>query len=392
MLPYHLNQLDETKLQQVCNESTSESLTLEFKRELPSKEKSDKVEFIKDVTALANAEGGDIVYGIAEKGGTALRLHPITGTTSDAEMRRLGQILDGGVEPRITGVHFQEVAVNGGFILVLRIPQSYDGPHRIIQDNDGRFVLRTKTHTSDMSYSQLKAAFDRTATLTDRAKSFRAERLNAIRQGLTPKPVMPGPLCVVHIIPLVSLTGRQSIDVVGLSRNPGAIYFHEWGHGTSTLNLDGIVVHSPISNSPTYGYIQIYRTGCTESAFCGDSLASQGNRSIPSTNITHFFRKTIEKNIEVLKQSGVSGPAVVGVAMLNVQDYQFAVGGVYNYIQTAVADRNSLVLPEIWIESLDNLADIDEIVRPIMDILWQSFGVERCFEYSSDGKWNPRRG
>jgi hypothetical protein len=394
MLPYQLDQLDEAKLQQVCDDSTSESLTLEFKRELPGKEKADKVEFLKDVAALANAEGGDIIYGIEEKAGAALRPHPITTTSIEAEKRRLGQILDGGVEPRITGVRFQGIAVTGGFILVLRVPQSYDGPHRITQDSDGRFVLRSGTHTSDMSYSQLKNAFDRTATLAERAKRFRRDRLDAIQQGETPKPVTPGPLCVAHVIPLVSLTGRQSIDVVGLSRNPGSIFFSDWGHGTCTLNLDGIVAHSVINKAApdTYGYNQIYRTGGAESVFCAGSLFNPEDKRIPSTLVTSYLRMSIERNIKVITQSGISGPSVVGIAMLNVKDYTFAVGGPSFSFQRAVADRDSLVLPEVWVESLDGLTDIDEIVRPMMDILWQSFGVERCLEYNNgDGKWNPRR-
>jgi hypothetical protein len=325
MLLYQLDQLDESKLQQLCDDQISESLTLEFKRELPGKD--GKIEFLKDVAALANADGGDLIYGIEEKLGVALRIHPIKVSSIDSEKRRLGQILDGGVEPRITGIRFQGVSVSEGFVLVLRIPQSYDGPHWVIHNNDdGKFFLRSGSHTSNMSYDQLKTAFDHTASLAERAKSFRRERLDAIHSGQTPRPVIAGPLCVAHVIPLISLTGRQAINVASLSRDTANRYlmaFDSWHHDQCTLNLDGIVNYCSSGN---LGYNQIYRTGCTESVFNGGA-----ENSIYSKIITENFRMAIEKNISFLKHFGISGPAIIGVAMLNLQGYKFAISSVNNY-------------------------------------------------------------
>lgn len=390
MLSYALDQLDEEKMQKICEELTSESLTLEFKRDPPGKEKDDKAEFLKDVVALANASGGDLIYGIEEKSGSATRINPITGSTHDAEKRRLGQILDGGVEPRVTGIRFRSVDVFGGFLLILRIPQSYDGPHRV--SSNGSFYLRSGTHTTNMSYEQLRTAFDRTATLTDRANAFRRERLEAIRLGQLPKPIKEGPCCVAHVIPLVSLAGRQSIDVVELSTASAKIMSHHLGENTWTLNLDGIMTHRHISSTDpyTYSYNQIYRTGCTESVF--DATAQwDSSKPIPSSVITENLRISIGRNVELLKKSGISGPTLISAAMLNVQGVKFGVGGISHPFRTAVADRDSLVIPPIWVESLDALSEIDDVVRPIMDILWQAFGIERCLEYSADGKWAPRK-
>jgi hypothetical protein len=56
----------------------------------------------------------------------------------------------------------------------------------------------------------------------------------------------------------------------------------------------------------------------------------------------------------------------------------------------AAADRNHLMVPETWVDNLES-ADVDEIARPLLDILWQAFDVERCGEYSKAGIWAPRR-
>lgn len=54
-------------LQRLIDEHTQESLYLEFKRgDALGRQNNQRAELIKDVTGLANAGGGRIIYGIAE--------------------------------------------------------------------------------------------------------------------------------------------------------------------------------------------------------------------------------------------------------------------------------------------------------------------------------------
>jgi|SRR5450759_59619 len=216
MLLEQLERLDEKKLQQLCDERCPESGTLDFKRILPGTSDKDKHEFLKDVCAFANAEGGDLVYGIDEDGGVAKAIVPIASETADSVRRRLGQVLDAGLEPRIQGIGFHEVNVTNGYVLVVRVPSSFDGPHRYLFNSHSKFVMRNGTHTSELSFDQLRSAFDRTATLADRARRFRDDRLQAIVNNKAWRPMKKGPICAVHLIPIASMSGRKSIDVQAL--------------------------------------------------------------------------------------------------------------------------------------------------------------------------------
>lgn len=95
MLADQLDKIDENLLNQVCSEQWDESPTLEFKAMPPQPAPDDKPkqEFLKDVAALANAGGGDIVYGISEISGKANALMPIQEAAhpADATRRRLGR-------------------------------------------------------------------------------------------------------------------------------------------------------------------------------------------------------------------------------------------------------------------------------------------------------------
>ena len=121
MLPSPLDSVTSKYLEDLCNSRTPETQTLEFKSELPGRDSKARNDFLKDVSAIANAQGGDLIYGVQEEDGCAITLIPITGESLDEAKRRLGQILDAGIEPRIIGLQFKDVPVAGGYILLLRV-------------------------------------------------------------------------------------------------------------------------------------------------------------------------------------------------------------------------------------------------------------------------------
>ena len=88
---------------------------------------------------------------------------------------------------------------------------------------------------------------------------------------------------------------------------------------------------------------------------------------------------------------GLSGPAVMSFSMLHVENYELAVDAMFSRRSPAKPDRDHLVAPEVWIENLES-AQVDDFVRPLLDRLWQGFGMERCLDYNlSNGAFQPRR-
>jgi hypothetical protein len=77
MRPERLDQIDDKLLTELCSDNCPEAQVLEFKRALPDRSDKGHAEFLKDVCAFANADGGDLVYGIAEKDARASSLAPI---------------------------------------------------------------------------------------------------------------------------------------------------------------------------------------------------------------------------------------------------------------------------------------------------------------------------
>ena len=106
--------ISEEFLRAICEDRRREGDRLEFKRPdgLPGTSEGDKKEFAKDVSAMANKEGGDIIYGIkegeGEEEGIAKELEGISleGKSLDAVERHLGNILNDWLEPRLPGVQY----------------------------------------------------------------------------------------------------------------------------------------------------------------------------------------------------------------------------------------------------------------------------------------------
>lgn len=92
-LPENIADLNQSHLDELVTERAEEGPHLEFKRELPQNDNASKNEFLGDVSAFANAGGGDLVYGVDEDAdGAAAAVVPLAGN-ADQEARRLQDLL-----------------------------------------------------------------------------------------------------------------------------------------------------------------------------------------------------------------------------------------------------------------------------------------------------------
>src|SRR5579871_423599 len=138
-----LDQIEERHLSALIDDKLQESQDLEFKRDIIGKDDRAKREFLKDVSGFANTAGGHLVIGLAEFEGVAATLHGITGTSADDEIRRLNSIIESGIEPRLVGLNIRPVPLSaGGYALVIRIPASWNPPHRVTFGGWNKYFAR----------------------------------------------------------------------------------------------------------------------------------------------------------------------------------------------------------------------------------------------------------
>jgi hypothetical protein len=308
----------------------------------------------------------------------------------DSTKRRLGQILDGGLEPRVDGIVMHPVTLaSGDYVLVIRVPASFQRPHRSRTQAHWQWPVRADTHTVDLTYDQIRDAFDRSATLTDRARRFRDERLAGVISGTTGRPLRIGPRCVVHLVPLASIAGKASVDLRQLYHGPYSQFmFPDWGGATRSFNLDGLVVY-PGPKVADLAYVQIFRTGCLEAArFVGVLMEDAVDQNVIQSGVaSNLIRDSLTKFLSAANSWGIDDPAIAAVALLDVGGWRFWYQPRGYFTQRNPADRPNLVLPEVWIERVSAVQNPDEIARPLLDTLWQAFDLEGCMFYDKHGNW-----
>lgn len=385
MLHSRLSEINAELLAQICREQWAETQTLDFKAILPKSTDEDRLEFRKDVCALANADGGDIVFGVSEKAGRANALNPISGTTFDAAKRSLLQLLESRIEPAIPGVRFHEVQVEGGFVLVVRVPASFVGPHRFGAPAAERFVMRTDTKTIDLSYAQLRSAFERGSSLLDQARTFRTSRLDQILQRKTVPFLCSGPILAVHIIPLSGLAGRADVDIAGLHNDNRPLMVDRdamnWRRMTT---LDGLVTYLEPDEDGVEHLITMFRNGAFETL--RKAAWETPAKAVTGELAGMHLRATINTYAAAAEAFSVNGPALIGVAIANTAGIHLRINQ-GTYTREPLSDKH-VVVPDVLVEDIASPSlDVDTVVRPLMEVLYQAFGAPRCPHFNSHGKW-----
>ncbi len=372
MLPHALDQIDAATFQAICDQRFSESGTVDFKQELTRNDDKGKNELAKDVCAMANTDGGDLIYGIKESSasGTAENVTPLVGESYDEASRRLLQTLESWIEPRIRGIQLQQVPLERGFGLVIRVPASFDGPH-CIRNNNGqrRFVLRNGTITSDMTYDQLRSAFSSSDSIATQAREFVKSRLKLVEDRRMQMPMGKSPLAVLELVSLSGLASRSSVDV----KKVKFVDFIAWDGGANPrMNLDGIGAFNG-ADGEAYSQSQLFRNGSMEYMRIAGGIGPDGKMGVYASETLNFFARCLTVSLTAAKKYEISGPVLVTCALMHVEDCVLALDN-NSFSRQKAADRPFMVFPEIYIEDVSGAVDVAGLLYETRDVLYQAFG------------------
>jgi hypothetical protein len=394
VLAKELADLTEADIQALIDDRTPESMTLEFKRDLPGKDDKGRVELCKDVCALANSDGGDLVFGVAESDGCAGSIAPITGENADDATRRVKQVLDAGVEPRLARLPVKVVPVAGGYVLVMRVPASLDGPHWVRVTNESRrFVYRDGGRVADMNYSQVRGAFLGSDAISKQIRAFRERRVAEAQVGI-PGPVsVPAGVVMLQLVPFQSLRGDLRPDLKHFYKHYVELSSESWRSYSRRMTVDALMVYEEPSRPGADAYIQMFRDGTLEAVFCASSEAMDprsvspavGTKQVEAISMGMEIRELVRHLSRVARSFGATGRGALIGSILHTQEMRLSIGS--GRRGSHIADRSPLLLPELMIDDMADDAQIERATRELLDLIWQSFGERECSLYRVDGTW-----
>jgi len=155
---------DRADFQKMVDAQIEETLTLEYKASAALTRDSKNVqELCKDVSAMANSAGGQIIYGIGEDKKTHKPTGVDEGVTDDKITREwVHQILGSNIHPRMDGLTVQRIPLSaGGFGFVITVLPTQTGPH---QAPDKKYYKRYELEAVAMDDYQIKDIMRRSST------------------------------------------------------------------------------------------------------------------------------------------------------------------------------------------------------------------------------------
>lgn len=391
MIAKPIESVVEADLQQLIEAGTPESKRIEYKRALPEASDQGKVKFLKSVTALANTQGGDLIYGMDATDGIPRQLCAMEMASTDQVLQRLESLCADGVAPRLAGVQYRFVQLAaGGEVLVIRVAKSWNAPHRVTTGGHSHFYGRNPAGTYPLDVGELRQAFTLSESVAERIRAFRANRLLALGTGDAPAPLADGARIILHVVPLQSLTSDIRIDVTARTNEQLQVLqkFPPLGSNSyfgQRLNLDGRLTYSTAHDSKEWTYALLFRTGIIEAVEVCEIRGDE--KYIASLAYERNIIEALQSYFTAFRELGVEAPAYIFLSLLGVVGYRFEVGN-RRLGRDHYADRDALILPELQIE--DWSVDPAEAMRPLFDMVWNAFGYERSFNYDQHGRWSGR--
>ena len=373
MLGKRLEDLTLADIEDLVTNQVAESRSLDFKRDAIGARDADKKEFLADVSAFANTIGGDLLLGVDEESGVATDVPGIVLENLDEEIRRLDSIVRSGLEPRLPKFELRWLPQQDGRgVMVVRVPRSWAGPHRVVFANSARFYGRNSASKFEMDVAELRAAFMGADEPVQRIRRFRTERLAEVESGNAPLPMPNGPKLTLHIVPLASLTSPISIDVQERGRilaPPLA------GRGFNPrVCLEGLISSYDGSSMLSLSYALLFRNGIIEAVA---SLGVSEDQEISSQSFRDLVFEALPEYIEALRWYAIEAPVYVMVSLTGVRGC--LLDGKIGWRDMPL-NRDVIVCPEVVLDNVQVERDtLTGMFKPTLNLLRNAFGRTGCY-------------
>lgn len=373
--PMPLAELTLDNIRQIVDDEVAEDLYLDYKAELDLGAQDAKKEFLRDVTAFANSQGGVLVCGIEAHGGVPRKMLGFAVPDTDAFVQTVESLLRDGIDERLPRYEIQLLKLSGDkHILLIRVPASLRAPHMVTLAGERRFYTRNNAGKHPMSTAEVRDAVSRSQSIEEGIRAFVEKRLETIR------PVAQGrALWALHIVPL--LRSAHLIDVTepatthllvqageGFGRYPEHCLD---GYKIGTRDADGLL-----------RYALFFRDGSIEFVDQHLLYAEKEPRTFPYEGFDRDLMGALSHAFSLYRDGPLTLPTAVCITLDNVRGYQLPTshGIVSPKLPHGRIPCDPIVLTELP-------AQPEDAIRPALDLIWNAFGQERCCGYDRTGKY-----
>lgn len=387
-----LEEWEQSDVLALVEERIEEGQRIEYKRQLDLETPKKRCEAAKDISGLANAQGGLLIYGIEEEeleDGRRVPARAMPLTKGDSRSR-LEDVLDSAVHPALNFETRQIESSSGGYFLILHAFPRLGVPHMVDGYGEMRCFVRVGLKTRPMEQHELSAAYAEAA----RSESRAAERLARLPLIVRPEGVAlefpepnrePGPWLGVLGLPVDA--PDPLLPMLDASRHafPDDGDYERWGHSSAiepSLRWDADGYHADgEQDGRLTRRLRLHRNGAFE---WGMSLANWAE-SIPSLSVAQYLHDVLGYFATSYRRAGYFGRLRVWVALEGGKGSQLGLASDYLSFDRKPLSTDHLEWRGDY--SVDGLLHgLTGATRTAMDRVFVAYGLEKCFYFTNEGE------
>lgn len=377
-----LDDLSEELLVRAISNGLYEGQSLDFKRECYGKSDSEKRNLLRDVVSMTNGGGGMILIGIDEdpkEEGRAASVTPIH--DADTEAERLYATCLSGIEDHIPGIAIRSIPVSGGFVIALRCPRSFRGPHMVKFKEENRFWIRHGKTNQRMTVREIRDAFGQSKSYEANIRSWAEKRRTSLRNR---KGEVLLHIAVAPYGPLNDVVDINDPYVRALLKKPPMIEPYLAGTEEVRPTLSGLTAKGVFAKTNRWE-IQLSRSGVVSLVALLPPYTEEARNIGFCVTIQSLVKYAVSLALvasALFKHLGLTGSFVLFLDLfVNTDSDQFeqlhhSLRGYFKAIdpESSFVTRE-VIVPESVVESLDRPHQVFHVT---MDKLWNSFGEDQC--------------
>jgi len=385
-----LRDVTEADIRQVVESGLEEHMQLEYKSELYKGSDNGKREFLLDVCMFANANGGILLIGIPERRDEKDQPTGAPDPTGvlGIEIDNPGAVLatyDASVTDSIEErLPLESAPIQIGdtkrVVLVIRVPNSTKKPHSVRREGHIYFPSRRERQRYPMTVREIKEMAMRTAGRLEQGEEVLRQSLFDVMTEGSNWYFVTGMLPVFFedfLVDVRATAVRQALATFG--RTPGG------GYANPVFTFRGI---ERIGDAFQHR-VMLWRNGVLSASsrlpMYQEASARQNHNVFIITAIDTLLRHFVLQTKTVYDAAGIGSPYLLSMMLHTKADLTGGYGGADGFLyHGATLTASAYTFPFVQI---DDLSDVDRVIRPLCDQAHQMFGIEGspCFDH--DGRW-----
>lgn len=392
----NLIDISEGDIASLITNQVRENQNLEYKETIYGNADEETREMLRDISSLANAQGGHILIGVKEDNqNEGLPIQIVGIANGETACARIVSSCLSNVDERIPGLATHLVPLSGGnHVLIVQIPKSPRAPHIITFKGLYQFWKRHDRQKSRMSVTEIKEACNATEQLMTRTEEFLKQRKKMANKGQSCYFISATPFFAKdEIIDIYDQQIREMIKHPPDQRRHG---FNLEVSGDVKPTLQGL-----ISEIPEYRCLEIFRNGhCEFTAHVKEFISIlelDGNRYpiLNSYALVEYVVSFIRFYKKVFEYLNLMEPVIISVNLFNInqfglyerpeQHYQSKAIDIYRGAKIWREEDLEIPPQEVLYFDLP-----DKIARLFTDRIWNAFGYERSPHFDGKDNFDPK--